>query len=299
VPISSPEPGLTALREGRGFADLSAWRMVTVAGTDGRGWLNDLISADIAGLEPGTAKRSLLLTPTGRIRADFTVTPLPEALLLVQDLEQPAPIDELLAPYVLSSDVQLSDRTGHFALYACPGVDLPDDVPAVARWRPSALGPGTDVLVEGSERAMEAGVGALLAAGLVPAGLEELEAWRVEAGIPRYGVDLLEDSLPQEAGLDHSIAYDKGCFLGQEAVAKVRNLGHPPRVLLAAGIEGPVAAGDTVVADGRPVGIVTSATPRTDGGTAAIVRIPWSARTSRLATPDGTPIRPGRIDHPA
>lgn len=299
--MSSPQPGLAALREGRAFADLSPWRKVAVSGSEAAGWLNDLISADIAGLEPGTARRSLLLSPTGRIRADLTVTPFEDGLLMVQDLEQPAPIDELLAPYVLSSDVRLADRTGDLALLACPGMDRAPDVPAVARWRPSSLGPGTDVLVEASGPAKDTAVGALRAAGLEPAGLEDLEAWRVESGIPRFGVDLLEDSLPQEAGLDHSIGYEKGCFLGQEAVAKVRNLGHPPRVLLPATTGGSVGAGDAVVADGRPVGVITSATPDPEGGTAVIVRIPWRARGMPLATPDGTPIRPAPdlLDHPA
>jgi tRNA-modifying protein YgfZ len=293
----SPQPGLTALRQGRAFADLSSWRKVAVTGPDAAGWLNDLISADIAGLEPGSATRSLLLSPTGRIRADFTATPLREGFLLVQDLEQPAPIDELLAPYVLSSEVELSDRTADYSLFACPGIERVPDV-AMDRWRPSALGPGTDLLVEANAPPADAAVDALRAAGLEPAGLEDLEAWRVESGIPRFGVDLLEDSLPHEAGLDDSIGYHKGCFLGQEAVAKVRNLGHPPRVLRAATTEGTVGAGDAVMADGRPVGVVTSATPGPDGGTAAIVRIPWNARTARLATPDGTPIRPA-VDHPA
>jgi tRNA-modifying protein YgfZ len=279
--------------------DLSPWRKVEVTGSEAAGWLNDLISADIAGLQPGTARRSLLLSPTGRIRADVTVTPLGDGILLIQDLEQPAPIDELLAPYVLSSDVRIADRTGDFALYACPGTDRASDAPAAGRWRPSALGPGTDLLVEAD--GTDAAVDALRAAGLEPAGLEDLEAWRVESGVPRFGVDLLEDSLPQEAGLDHTIGYEKGCFLGQEAVAKVRNLGHPPRVLLAAGTGGSVGAGDAVVADGRPVGVVTSATPDPGGGTAAIIRIPWRARDASLSTPDGTPIRPAasRIDHPA
>jgi folate-binding protein YgfZ len=285
--------GLAALRDERAFVDLTSWRKVQVTGAEARGWLNDLITADIATLEPGSSRRSLLLTPTGRIRADFHVAPFEDGYLLVQDLEQPTAIDVLLAPYVLSSDVRLADRTAELALYACPGREQPDDGPALARWRPSCLGPGTDVLAEaGPQGSAEATVAALASSGLTEAGLEALEAWRVEQGTPRFGVDLLEDSLPQEAALDHAIGYGKGCFLGQEAVAKVRNLGHAPRVLLPAMTEGRVGSGDAVLSDGQEVGLVTSTTLLPDGRTAAIVRVRWAARSSPLGAPDGSAIEP-------
>jgi tRNA-modifying protein YgfZ len=285
--------GLVALRADRAFVDLTPWRKVHVTGSEARGWLNDLITADIAPLEPGSSRRSLLLTPTGRIRADFHVGPFEEGFLLVQDLEQPTAIDVLLAPYVLSSDVHLSDRTGELALYACPGREPSDVVPSVALWRPSCLGPGTDVLAEAAPPGTaDATAAALTSSGLTEAGLEALEAWRVEQGAPRFGVDLLEDSLPQEGALDHAIGYGKGCFLGQEAVAKVRNLGHAPRVLLPAITGANVGPGDAVLGDGQEAGLVTSATRLPDGRTAAIVRVRWAARTSSLATADGTPIEP-------
>jgi tRNA-modifying protein YgfZ len=284
--------GLVALRADRAFVDLTSWRKVHVTGFEARGWLNDLITADIATLEPGSSRRSLLLTPTGRIRADFHVGPFEEGFLLVQDLEQPTAIDVLLAPYVLSSDVHLSDRTAELALYACPGREPSDDVPTVASWRPSCLGPGTDLVAEAGSQSTADPPAALRSSGLTEAGLEALEAWRVEQGTPRFGVDLLEDSLPQEAALDHAIGYGKGCFLGQEAVAKVRNLGHAPRVLLPAITGANVGPGDAVLADGQEVGLVTSATRLPDGRTAAIVRVRWAAKTSSLATADGTPIDP-------
>ena len=288
--MSTPADGLEGLRAGRAFVDLSAWRKVQVAGTDARGWLNDLITADIDHLEPGRSARSLLLTPTGRIRADFSVAPWQDGFLLAQDPEQPAAIYSLLAPYVLSSDVRLADRTGELALYACPGSSAPPAA-ALARWRPSCVGEGIDYLAAAGPGA-DAVSSSLRAAGLAPAGLESLEAWRVERGAARFGVDLLEDSLPHEAGLDRAIGYDKGCFLGQEALAKVRNLGHPPHVVLAAVTGGTAGPGDAVTADGGEVGLVTSATLLPDGRTAAIVRVRWSARDSALTTAEGQRITP-------
>jgi folate-binding protein YgfZ len=286
-----PDPeGLVALREGRGYANLSAWRKVLVTGSDAAGWLNDLISADIAGLEPGRSRRSLLLGPTGRIRAEFTVAPLEDGRLLTQDPEQPGAIDDLLRPYVLSSDVRLADRSGDFALLGIPGPRELRIANATARWAPSALGRGEDVLVDLQDDALPETVETLAAAGLMEAGLESLEAWRVERGVARFGTDLLEDSLPHEAAVDDLIAYSKGCFLGQEAVAKVRNLGHPPKVVLRALTDGRVGAGDALSAEGQEVGLVTSATPLPDGRTAVILRVGWSVREAALRTSSGAEV---------
>ena len=79
-------------------ADLSLWRAIAVGGSDATTWLNDLVSADISPLQPGHAARSLLLTPTGRVRAEFTVARTDESMLLLQDSAQSSRIDALLAP---------------------------------------------------------------------------------------------------------------------------------------------------------------------------------------------------------
>jgi len=278
---------LDALRSGRAYADLSGWRKVLISGPDARTWLNDLLSADLAGLADGTTRRSLLLSPTGRIRADVTVAATGRGLVLFQDPSQPSAIDRLLGPYVLSSDVDLVDVTEDLALLAVPAPGAPPAISAEVL-RPSCLGPGADLLVEDDRLP---GIRTNLS-DLIEAGPEALEAWRIVRGVARFGVDLGEDSLPQEAGLDHAVAYQKGCFLGQEAVARVRNLGHPPFVVLVGGADGPVAAGEGVTADGQTVGTVTSATPIDHGRTAAIVRVRWAARAAALRTKAGGNLGP-------
>jgi folate-binding protein YgfZ len=269
--------GLTALREGRALVDLSSWRKVLVQGADAASWLNDLLTAELSGIIHGEGRRSLLLSPTGRVRSDLTVTPIDDGFLLLQDPIQSAPIDDALKPYVLSSEVVLEDRSAIVDLVAMPeGVST-----AGGRiFRPSPLGTGQGV-TDGGARDVP---------GLVTASLEEVEAYRIELGVPRVGVDLGEDSLPHEAPLDEAIAQDKGCFLGQEAVAKVRNLGHPPFVVEA--VRGPagVGPGDPAVAGGHEVGRITSATAL-DDGTAALVRIKWAARQAPLVTEGGDELR--------
>ncbi len=270
------------------FADLSDRRFVLVRGPDAIPWLNDLLTAEMTGMAAGQGRRTLLLTPTGRIRADLWATPLEDGVLLVQDPAQPDPIDRLLDRYVLSSEVTLDDRSGSLLLAAFPDGTAPA-VPGVAEVRPSSLGPGVDVL--GPTARAEELTSAAEGMGLRAAHAEELEAWRIRRGIPRFPVDLTTDSLPHEVPLDEAIAFDKGCYLGQEAVAKVRNLGHPPYVLRAVRIEGPATAGDEVHAEGERAGTVTSAVSA-DGATEAIIRIRWASRDRPLATASGAIVTP-------
>jgi tRNA-modifying protein YgfZ len=281
------------LRSGHAFADLSGWRLVGLQGSEAQGWINDLLTAELSDLSRGTTRRSLLLTPTGRIRADVTVARLEDGFLLIQDPVQAEPIDRLLARYVLSSDVRLQDRTEDLALLAFPGGEASALTGVLLN--PSCLGTGIDLLISPSERASARSQAA--AAGLVQAGPEALERWRIERGAARFGVDLRADSLPQEAGLDPVIAYQKGCFLGQEAVAKVRNLGHPPFVVLAGRVPGPVAPGEAVLtAAGSQAGTFTSAAPAGDHQTAVIVRVRWADRDQSLTTAGGAPLA---VDGPA
>ena len=279
---------IEALRSGRAHVDLSEWRKVRATGSEAEAWLNDLLSAELSGLAVGATRRSLLLSPTGRIRADVTVAATDAGTMLLQDPIQPRAIDRLLDPYVLSSDVELSDVTDEFTLIAVPGAEEdPAGIPGAQPLRPSCLGAGIDLLapIDLSSEVRPA------LSNLVEAGPAAVEAWRIERGAGRFGIDLGDASLPQEAGLDGAVAYQKGCFLGQEAVARIRNLGHPPFVMLAAHGDGPISAGESVLSGGEDVGIVTSATTIGDGRAAAIVRVRWASRDAELSTGSGAALK--------
>ena len=99
-------------------------------------------------------------------------------------------------------------------------------------------------------------------------------------------VDFGTDALPAEAGLEDAVDFTKGCFLGQESVAKVRNLGHPPRVLLRVRSHAPISPGARVLKGDVPVGEVTSVTQSVDV-TDAIARVRWDAASDPLATTAG------------
>ena len=254
------EEQVRALDEGRGFVDRSGDRLLFIAGTDARRWLNDLVTGDVAGLAVGSAKRSLLLTPTGRIRADFLVSHTEEGrFLLVQDREQEEVVGDILAPYVLSSAVVLSDATG-----------------TVARWYPGvgridiSLGPGDPRDIE-----------------IQP---EAVERWRIRRGHPLMGVDFAAGSLPAESDLYETIDFTKGCFLGQESVAKVRNMGHPPTVLRHLHSAVDVTAGSSVHTHDHPVGAVTSVALASDGGWDLLARVVWAAAETDLVSSEGVPL---------
>jgi folate-binding protein YgfZ len=283
--ISATETAqIEALDEGRAFAELIGWRVIAVSGNDARGWLHDLVTANVEGLAPGQARRSLVLTPTGRIRADVHLAAHEGHVLLFQDPDQPEAIDAILAPYVLSSEVALEDRAPRSAIFAVLGGEVAEDSAALVS-APSVLGPGANLVVE--RGAAESLRERIASRALVEVSPDAIEAWRVRQGRPRMSADFGADSLPSEAGLEDAIDFGKGCFLGQESVAKVRNLGHPRRVLRHVGSDVAIRPGDPVLAgEGPPVGEVTSAAT-TDGVTDAIVRVRWEAAAERLRTAAG------------
>jgi tRNA-modifying protein YgfZ len=277
---------LERLRAGQAFVDLSHWRMVAVGGAEALTWLDALVSADLGGLAPGRAVHSLFLSPTGRIRAEFTAAAPGEAIVLLQDPDQRSILD-VLSPYVLSSDVELEDRSGRFGLFAFPARSSPLDLSGTAYSAPSCQGPGVDVITLSQHPESFA---SRLSESFAQASLDDLETWRILEGRPRFGVDGLDADLPQEAGLADAVSFDKGCFTGQEAVAKVRNLGHPRRLVVHLEARAPLTTGDRLVVDGTDAGELTSVAAES-GRWVALGRVAWAWRGGPMVTGDGTELR--------
>ena len=260
--LATIQQQLRALDGGRAFRDRSGERAIVVRGDDARRWLGDLVTADVATLQPDTSRRSLLLSPTGRIRADLTLAECRDgSFLILQHPGQPEPVGGMLAPYVLSSAVELEDATTRLAVFE-----------HVASGRLTEHAPS-----EASEIVVDAAA---------------WEIWRVRRGDPLMGVDFPPGALPAEAGLERTIDLQKGCFLGQESVAKIRNLGHPPRTLRHLRSDVRVVPGEHLIAAGAEVGTITSVAPAIDSGCILLATVDWAAADLALTTSDGAPVSP-------
>jgi folate-binding protein YgfZ len=275
-----------AIEGGRAFARPQGIRIVRVTGSDAAAWLHDLVTTDVTSLELGQARRSLLLTPTGRIRADFMVgrDRDPDGFWLLQRNDQPSAVHDLLGIYVLSADVVLTEVSAGSEVWTLVG-GAADRAEGLGLG-PSLLGPGRDVVTpRGSDEPPWADNRP--SPDLTEVEDRALERWRILRGDPRMGVDFEEGALPAAVGLDAAIDTAKGCFLGQESVAKIRNLGHPPSLLLLRRATRSVVPAMPVLDAGEEVGIVTSAAPDSGGATVAIIRVAWSSRDAPLTSAEG------------
>jgi tRNA-modifying protein YgfZ len=277
------------LASGGAFTVLDGYVRIAVTGADAVAWLNDLLTADIEALRPGSAGRSFLLTPTGRIKAEVRAIRRDDRVDLLERSDEPRSIAALLEPYVLSSDVALGQlEPVSIVTRASTEPDNAEDALRAVGAEPSApsiLGTGVDAVVAadrlGDVRA------ALASRGAPEVAPDVAEILRVRRGIPRWRVDVVADSFPVGARVDDAVAHAKGCFLGQEAIAKIRNLGHPPRVLRHLATTAAVRAADRVFAGGTPAGEVTSAAPARRG-TVLLAAVDHRAADVPLALADGS-----------
>jgi folate-binding protein YgfZ len=266
--------------------------VVAVPGEDRLGWLHLLLSQHVSELAAGAGTEALILDAQGRVLHHTLVSHVGDTVWL--DTE-PGDLDELLAylrKMVFWSKVEPRDATAELAVLSVVGPDtsavlaatgLPVPEGAYASVALPAGGfvrrmpwPGpdaADVLVPRAER--EAWWARLTAAGARPAGTMAFEALRVESRRPRVHLDTDERTIPHEVDwIPSAVHLTKGCYRGQETVARVANLGRPPRRLvllhLDAGDEELPVQGDPVLRDGRPVGRVGTVTQHHELGSVAL-----------------------------
>ena len=227
---------------------------VAVSGPEASDFLERMLSNEVVSLEPGSARPALLLTPKGRIIAPLRVVREgPDAFLLITEAELAEPVASALTRGRFAAKCEVETKLYRGYLQLGPGEGVRND----------------DYGVEAYETWAEADRDA--------ADSNELEALRIEAGTPVWGKELDENVLPAEAGLDEThISFTKGCYPGQEPVARLHYRGHPNRHLRVLDLEN-ASPGDEVVYEDKVVGRVTSAVP---GKALAYVRreVPAEAR---------------------
>ena len=300
VPAEAPDEGVAAhygnphveqrdLEAGRGFVDLSHRGVLRIGGKDRLSLLHSLTTQHLSELAPHQAAETLLLDPNGRIEY---------ALYLVDDGEftwahtEPGaaePFAAFLTKMRFMLDVDPQDVTDQYAVIYEPaptkvaGSDPASDSDALVRELPN----GARELFLPRERLAEYG-----RTHERPAGAWAAEALRIAGHRPRAGLETDQRTIPHELGwLDTAVHLNKGCYRGQETVARVENLGHPPRRLVMLHLDGTEehlpAHGGPVLLDGREVGNVTSAARHYELGPIALALIKRNVPVDAVLQADG------------
>lgn len=258
-----------------GIALLESWAVLRITGDNAREWLNGQISNSVATARPGTSTRALVITGQGRIQAEVWVHDRDDALDLIAPTSAVESLLERFDRYIVMEDVDLLRSSEAIITVQGPrSEELLQRVGLMAEsWPcPRLHAAGRDLVVGADE------VGPIVeklveAATSLGGGMLDEDAWelhRVRAGIPRFGLDFGEDTYPREVGLiDGAVAFDKGCYVGQEAVVMLQHRGKPPRLLVhlrfEPGSELP-KRGTPLRHEGQEIGVLTSIVPEPDGG---------------------------------
>ena len=276
-----------AIREGAATGAIAPRAQIAVAGDDRGSYLQGLLTNDVQALTAGSGCYSAWLTPQGRMHTDMHLFESGDMILLDVPADQLRPTLQRLDQFLFSEDVQLADLAASLRAVwvhgpAAPAIlervvggftgvaDWPqyrnvraqfNGAPAVVARVDQLAVPGLCVYVAPAAEA--ALLAALHGAGAVAADSMSLEVARIEAGYPIFGVDMNEETIPLEAGIEQrAISLTKGCYVGQEVIIRVLHRGHGrvARRLMALRVQGPAPArGAKLFAGDREVGTVTSA----------------------------------------
>lgn len=274
-----PDGEYAAARSASVLVDLSFRDALRVTGEDRLSWFHGVCTNDIKGLAVWSSAYAAIVSVKGAMVSDVRAFRRDADLVLDFEPGRQEAVREYLERYLISEDAELHDGRADIAVLgvvgptsgkvlaalfgpeARPGMRLELDGEPVALAPTLAARTGLDLLLPRTRlahawsRLLEAGA----SIGLRPAGLDALEAVRVEDGVPRFGQDLLESTIPLEADLAHAIHYQKGCYVGQEVIARATFRGHMNRkltgLLLGATAAEPRAE---LRRDGKKIGFLTS-----------------------------------------
>ncbi len=274
-----------------GLLDRSERGKLALTGTAAKEFLQGQLTNDVVSLTPGSGLYAAFLTQKGKMQGDVRVLDAGPELLLDTERVALQPLFNMIRSFSLGHDVQLHKRTlesgllsligpGSDDVLRAAGVELPEAEHshlvfrfAGAEVRAIRTDLGTDLLFASEDR--ETVLNAVAAAGAVPVSEDAVECLRIESGRPRYGIDLDESVIPQEAGLnERAVSFTKGCYVGQETVARLFYKGKPNRELRGLRSDEPLAVGTVLSFAEREVATVTSSahSPRLGPVALALVR---------------------------
>ena len=273
-----------ALTEGLVLVDRANRGVVKVTGQDRLSWLHSLTSQHLERLAPGRTEEALILSPQGHLEHHLSLTDDGTATWIHVEPHTAKALVDYLDSMRFMLRVTVEDLSGELGVLTLAG-PLPAEGGVIARTgaggaRPAAPdvvggmggGPGGESEVAavldgpfGTDLIAAPGAAARLAAAYPVAGLWAFEAARIAARVPRPGLDTDHKTLPHEVGrIETAVHLNKGCYRGQETVARIHNIGHPPRRLVFLHLDGsvdrlPAHGAPLTLADGSQVGFVGSA----------------------------------------
>ncbi|HVG33919.1 MAG TPA: aminomethyltransferase family protein [Pyrinomonadaceae bacterium] len=277
---------------GAGLIDLSAHARIEVSGTEAVQFLNGLVTNDVKTLSDGAWMPAAFPTPQGRLIASTRVIRRQDAFLFETEATSHTALLKTLERFTLAGDFRVKDLTDSIAQLSIQGARsaeiinqvLGEEAGKIERlraaeilWKDTSVSAirATHTGEDGFDLFIDAAQALLLwqelrAAGARPFGFDALEILRIEAGLPRYGLDMDETNIVTEAGLDDAVSYTKGCYTGQEIIARIHWRGHVAKKLtgLVFDAEGNIERDAKIrtEADGKEIGRITSTTfsPRLD-----------------------------------
>lgn len=280
-----------ALRQSAAVLDLSFRSRLVLTGADRVRLLNGQVTNNVKDLPAGSGCYAALVTNKGRMQSDLNIYILPDEILLDFEPGLSAAIEERFNKFIIADDVQVIDAAPHYGLLSVQGPKAwavveklglnlirPEKPLHSSSTRSETLGEiycmnqprlgttGFDLFVP--THSLGALADKLIAAvrelGGRAAGWRALETARIEAGIPRFGAEMDDTNLPPEAGLDsRAVSYTKGCYIGQEVIARIRTYGQVAKALRGLRFEGGAGPlpqkGDKIFHGQKEVGYVSSA----------------------------------------
>jgi folate-binding protein YgfZ len=289
-----------ALRKACGVYLLNWRAKIGLRGTDRVRWLNGMITNNVRDLAAGHGVYSFLLNAQGRILGDLNAYNDGDMLIVDTDQSQREKIVATFDHFIIMDDVEIVDLNTQFSAIGVAGPNSQEIMQKIGVPVPE-LEPlqftnidfrGTAIKLvrtgDSAQHAYELWMKpeyegavwhALAETGAIPVGSTALELDRIARGIPRYGVDLRERDLPQETEQYRALNFNKGCYVGQEIVERIRSRGNVHRTFTGFLVDGGVPAiGTKIEAQGKEVGEITSAAALPVGGRDAVVALGYIRR---------------------
>jgi folate-binding protein YgfZ len=288
--IAPPSSEYRTVTEACGLLDRSERGKLALTGPEGKSFLQGQVTNDVEALSAGQGCYAAFLTPKGKMLGDLRILDTGDELLLDTERAALQELFNMIRRFSIGFDVELHKRTLERGLLSLLGPEagavIGGELELGAHEHSHALvtvggvqargirtDVGLDLLCEAADA--DGLRAALTAAGAVAVSEAVAECRRVERGRPRYGVDLDDSVIPQEAGLnERAVSFTKGCYVGQETVARLHYRGKPNRHLRGLRLSDAASPGDELAFEGRPVGKLTSValSPRLGPIALALVR---------------------------